>query len=1094
MDRSLRGITTDARGDVWGVTINGRLLRIPHDATHSPEGTQIEIVNSSAPSKRVPPRRSFVTATKTGIRYGTPEGVAEISLPPSSPPSPPRHLMTVGQENATLTADRSGTIWLARDGGTLESLADDGTLRLHTRIVPETIERVMIARNGSVWMRGRNWLQCWTGTTLRKWPLRPEFTLGSAYESMLEDRQGAIWLGGRGGLIRLFQNQLTELSFSKDQAENPVTSLFEDREGNIWVGTLKGVLIRVRDSAITWTGSSENLVGDITNSILVEPDGDVWTHSMGRGLTHWSGDRLRAIPFHHGNLWFMAREPNSGALYFGSGGRNFRLENNRPVPVRDPAPELGAISGWWAGPASGGLYVSRATGLYWQPQLDQVNGARKLSSQGRWQFLATGPPGHLFGSDFYRLVHWTTNGETVHWAPNRHVDELIYCLFWDPASARLWVGTNRGLLSFDPATNHWGARGLIEDSIFALQRDQFGTIWAATRNGIVSISANNWLAGQTLASLRLTRADGLRSLNFGMSRGQGAALLADGRVLFASLQGVATLDPTRIRKPVYGPTPIIGEVLADDVPQPLLQPANIAPGTSSIKISFDAFSASSLQPVLVEYLLEGVDTHWQTAATRRSVQYNNLLPGRYRFRVRAQWPDRSGASETQVDWRILPHFYETIWFRSSLALGTLALFLYWLRHRSNAQARLTAELEARVLERTQELESAREAAEAGARVKAEFLATMSHELRTPMNGVLGIAELLDGTPLDAEQRELLSTLRTSGESMLAVLNDILDLSKFDSGHFQLERIPIRIDGLLADAINLVRPLADKKKLALVQASQGVAASEWILGDPARIRQILLNLLGNAIKFTPTGQITVTSTWHSDHLVLTVADTGIGIAADKLPQLFQNFVQVDSSTTRLYGGTGLGLAISRRLVEAMGGSITCESRPGVGSTFSFQLPITPASPPAPLIPSAAATTQSGLRILVAEDNATNQRVILGLLSRLGITAVLANNGLEAVDACQRTTFDLVLMDCQMPVLDGYGATRAIHHNLGAQAPPIVALTAHALESDRAECLAAGMCGYLTKPIVLDQLRQVIADLPNAAGSGPPANPAVHTEIQ
>lgn len=429
--------------------------------------------------------------------------------------------------------------------------------------------------------------------------------------------------------------------------------------------------------------------------------------------------------------------------------------------------------------------------------------------------------------------------------------------------------------------------------------------------------------------------------------------------------------------------------------------------------------------------------------------------------------------ETTLAWEILPRYWETLWFRLVAIAGLVLLGWLWVRGKASAQAERTAELEARVADRTRELEAAKGAAESGARVKAEFLATMSHELRTPMNGVLGLAELLAGTRLDENQTELLSTLRSSGECLLAVVNDILDLSKIDSGHLQLERIPVCLPELMNEVCTLVRPMADRKGLTLELKTEG-AALGWIESDPARIRQILLNLLGNAIKFTPTGSVTLAAEWKAGTVLLSVQDSGIGISADKIPLLFQNFVQVDSSTTRLYGGTGLGLAISRRLVEAMGGTIGCTSSAGKGSTFTVELPVVGASAPVSGLEAATTPMSAGLRVLVAEDNLTNQRVILGLLRKIGIEATVVTNGMDAVEACQRESFDLVLMDCQMPILDGYGATRHILQNLGSAAPPIVALTAHALESDRAECLSAGMCAYLTKPIVLEQLRKVVAD--------------------
>jgi signal transduction histidine kinase/CheY-like chemotaxis protein len=733
---------------------------------------------------------------------------------------------------------------------------------------------------------------------------------------------------------------------------------------------------------------------------------------------------------------------------------------------------LGPLTGWWVDAASGTAYSSRSSGLYQQASLLSGGDGRRISEQGNWQLLAAGPRGTIWGSDSQRLFQVKAEGERAEYPPGRLADESIHALVWDPPTRRLWVGTNRGLLTWDPATATWGGRGLDRDMIFALQRDRAGMLWAATRNGIVRFDPGHWLEGNREADLRLTHTEGLRSVNFGMSRGQGSVLLADGRVLFASLQGVVAVNPSRIPSPRFGATPLISDFHADEAPVPMQSSMRIPPGTSRIKIGFDAVSVSTPRTVLMDYFLEGVDSGWQSAGSRRSVQYNNLGPGEYRFRVRSRWPDGSGAQEATVSWEIPPHFYQTAWFLLLAALSVVFLVGLLVRRRGRTQAQRTAELEARVEARTRELQAATASAEANARVKAEFLATMSHELRTPMNGVLGIAELLADTGLDPVQTELLTTLRSSGESLLAVVDDVLDLSKVESGRLELERIPVSLAQITTDLCHLVRPMAVKKGLALEMKTSGEAV-DWVEGDPARLRQILLNLLSNAIKFTAAGKVVLSTEWRPGEVVLVVKDSGIGILPEKLPLLFQNFAQVDSSTTRLYGGTGLGLAICRRLAEAMGGSICCESIAGVGSTFTVRLPVRAAAAPVPVAPPSRVETPNSLRVLVAEDNPTNQRIIVGLLGKIGIAHVhVANNGLEAVEACQREAFDIVLMDCQMPILDGYSATRHIIHNLGQAAPPIVALTAHAMESDRAQCLAAGMRAYLTKPVILDQLRHVV----------------------
>jgi signal transduction histidine kinase/CheY-like chemotaxis protein/ligand-binding sensor domain-containing protein len=1066
MDRSLRAVSVDPVGAVWAMTVTGTLVRVP-PSSRPPGGSPVEVIVSAPPKRRVPAWRAALVALPGLIRLSGPEGIEDYA-----PLAPPRLRLPLVEHRTAAAFAADGTLWTATAEGWLERWQPGEEPRRVARFPAGRPARLFIGASGKIWLRTGDALRSWHQGAWEEWPLSKEFTANSSYEAVFEDRHGTVWIGGRGCMSRLRKGRLERIGLPPSFENSPVTALYEDREGALWIGTLSGDLLRLRDSPVSSLSQQEGVFGDAVNALYSDTRGDLWMHSMNRGLTRWRDGQRKRIGLAAGNLWHLGQEPGTGALLVGNGPENFFLEGERLVPIPDAdADILGARTGWWVDDKRRRTLIARHSGLHVQSSLRSTADRRKLSSIGGIKLLALGDQDRIWGSDLEGLWELTPNGERPLIPPGRQIDELIQSLHWDAGAGLLWVGTNRGLMAWKPQTGEWTPRGLPEDQIFSLTNDAEGSLWAGTRRGIVRVQKARWLAGHRRAELRLTHSDGLPSLNFGMSRGQGALALPDGQILFASLEGVVAVNPRRIPVPAFDPTPLIASITGGETKLRLDAPDHFPAGVSHVEIAFDAFSVSSPRPIAVEYLLEGIDDTWQSAGTRRSIQYNNLSPGAYRFRLRSSWADGAGQRETSYSWTIPPHFYQTAWFRGmSLAL-LLALVYFGIHRRTFRTAARTAELEAHVAERTRELEAAKAAAESAARVKSEFLATMSHELRTPMNGVLGIAELLSGTELDEMQRELLSTLRTSGESLLAVVNDILDLSKIDSGRLQIERIPTNLPALMADLCQVVKPMADKKGLELVLRSDG-EAHDWIEGDPSRIRQILYNLLSNAIKFTPTGRVALQAEWRAAEVLLSVEDSGIGIPADKLPLLFENFVQVDSSTTRLYGGTGLGLAICRRLVEAMGGSISCASTPGQGSTFTVCLPVAVALAPSAAVNLPDAKTPAGLRVLVAEDNRTNQRVILGLLSKIGVEALLVSNGMEAVDACQRERFDLVLMDCQMPILDGYGATRHIRQNLGSAAPPIVALTAHALESDRADCFAAGMCGYLTKPVLLDQLRLVI----------------------
>ncbi|MBK9174812.1 MAG: response regulator [Flavobacteriales bacterium] len=669
--------------------------------------------------------------------------------------------------------------------------------------------------------------------------------------------------------------------------------------------------------------------------------------------------------------------------------------------------------------------------------------------------------------------------------------DMIFSIAPDPAAPDryLWIGTNGGGLNrFDKKTGcvrrFTTHHGLPNNVVYGVLADDQGHLWMSTNKGLSRFDP----ASATFRNF--TAADGLQGDEFNR---YAYCRLDDGTLYFGGIQGFNHFDPQAlIEDTVPVAVRLIDVKLMNrsvafrkpgsplSVPPYLSKGMEIQHGANMVTFEFAAMEFSSPGAHAYQYKLEGFDRDWVHATNGNSAIYTNLDPGEYTFRVRAANRDGIwGGDGASFRLKVLPPWWRTWWFYTLCVIATAGgAFAY-----VGGVRRQRRNLERTVVARTKELTAAKERAEHSEKIKQQFLANMSHEIRTPMNAIMGMTGTLRRRTHPPEQDKYLDAIAQSSENLLVIINDILDLSKIEAGKITLENAAFDPRAVITHVRDMLQVKADEKGLRCeVEFEPDIPAT--LVGDPTRLQQVLLNLLGNAIKFTERGSVSIHARpgphgpegSGAFRLAVDVIDTGIGIAKEKQKAIFKEFDQAYSDTTRKYGGTGLGLTISKHLVEMQGGSIALTSEPGQGSTFTVEIPY--AIGEGTVGPERVvndAPLMEGLRILLAEDNAFNAMVAMDELADAirGVHVDHAMNGKVALAMATKGTYDLILMDVQMPEMNGYDATRAIRRLNGARAHvPIIAMTANVMEGEVKLGQQAGMDGFVPKPFKREELIQAI----------------------
>jgi signal transduction histidine kinase/ligand-binding sensor domain-containing protein/ActR/RegA family two-component response regulator len=1033
-----------------------------------------------------------------------------------------------------VTSDQSGRLFVATEAGiAVGEKTASGEWRFRILEGTGPAWSVFVEPAGAVWFGCIPGICLWKdGRVLEESELK-----GGPWEAFLRDSNGTLWVRSRNQIVNraagaaTFTEQGSELRLGN--ASQP--QIIEDRKHRILISTTVGLTV-FEEGAWTFVGTKQGLPVQEVGGILEDREGSLWLGMFGGGIARWVGrdeweSFTRAEGLESGTIWQMTSD-GRGGLWIGTHDGLFHGQKVKSKWQWAWQPEAGNRpirtvrldrQGWlWLGQTPGGVLrfhpQTRRVAAITQPREileGRLNGLTTENDGTIW--LATGKglfrkqmateriervmiPDEPRGTAFFQVrvlrsgEIWATsnnglfqqrNGQWRRFTTADGLRDNWTIPIAESPGGEIWiayrpaVGMTRirrasaaGASSFE-MTHFLEQDGVLSNLWYSIFFDRWGRMWAGSDRGVQSRHGMQWT--------KYTTADGLVWDDCDTE-----SYLEDeeGALWFGTSNGLSRFTPPDT-KPASAVPVVLTSLQFRGQSFPVDQARVLPHDWNSMLVRYSALTFRHDSSLMFRYRFHGRSSGWNETR-QRELSFAELAPGVYALEIEARTGDGPWSAVPAVlRFSIRPPWWQSWWFRLAVGAGLAASIWFAGSQWSRRNKLIRRNLEQAVAERTRELEAARLQAEDGSRLKGQFLANMSHEIRTPMNGIIGMTNLALAVVREGEHREALETIKDSAQSLLVVLNDVLDFSKIEAGKLDLICEPFSIRRTVGSVERIMKGRFEEKGL-LLQVHWVEGVPEFLFGDDARIRQVLLNLIGNALKFTQRGGVRlevactteVLNREETPLLEIAVQDTGIGIPADKLAVVFEPFRQADGSTARRYGGTGLGLAISARLATLMGGELTVQSEVGAGSTFLLQLPCKEAK--ASMVPSLDTVPveidAAHYRILLVEDNAVNQKVARRLLERAGHQVTVANTGREGLDCWMNNSFDVVLMDVQMPEMDGSEATRRMREmerEWGTRIP-IIAMTAHAMVGDREACLEAGMDDYIQKPFDPPELFSKISE--------------------